>query len=94
MRAGMVLASIRYVGDADPASYPAVIIRYLIDNRGTFVVLTEQIIAAVREQFNYYGVEADVDLAGRFQLRSFKGRPAEALTYTIDAEHGLFVVRG
>lgn len=90
-RGGTIIAAVRYLGDQDAGSYPAVILKFLIDHRSEFVVLQDVTIAAVRETFNYYGVEADQDEVGRYRLQSVKGH--SNVCYEIDQQHGLLIVR-
>jgi hypothetical protein len=90
-RGGKILAVIRYLGDHDAGSYPAVILKFLMDHRHEFVVLQDVTISAIRETFNYYGVEADQDDAGRYRLQGVKGQ--ENVRYEVDQQHGLLIVR-
>lgn len=88
-----VVASLRYSGNDAAGSYPASIIRFLLDNRDSFVVLSEETIAAVREAFNYYNVEADVNKEGLYRIRKIKGRDAVKLKYDVDEQSGLLILR-
>lgn len=90
----LTLAVLRYLGDQDTGSYPAVILRYLLDNRNQYVMLPDNVLAACRITFAYYAVSFDTCEDGGQKLVRFKGRAAESVVYSIDDEHGLMVVRG
>ena len=88
-----IVAAMRFRGATDPESYPASIVKFLIDHRDEFVVLQDAVLEAVRADFNYYKIEAEIDGSGRYRLLSVKNRPAAQLAYEIDEPNGLFLIR-
>lgn len=92
---GTIVASLEYRQHqpSDAASYPATVLRFLLDHQHEYVVLQDATIAAVREVFNYYEIEADLNDRGQYRVRRIKGQDVERLRYEVDDANNLLLIR-